>query len=131
MEVDNDKFLSLFIASRVANQNHIFNEKMLFEFIEICKEKNKHTKIIKNIDYKNLKVSIENFKNNNILYNSEDNSTSIPINIKVTKLINSDFTYWDDIAEFSNDYNFYEQMKLKNLEKKIYIKKRYQNQFKL
>ena len=126
MEVNNDKFLKLFIACRIADQNYVFDENMLFNFINKCKENNKHNEIIKNLD-KNIKNSIDDLKNNKILYNSEDNLTEISMNIKITNLINEDFTYWDNIAEFSNDYTFYEQTKFKNMERKIYVKKRYQN----
>ena len=126
MEVNNDKFLKLFIACRIADQNYVFDENMLFNFINKCKENNKHNEITNNLD-KNIKNSINDLKNNKILYNSEDNLTEISMNIKITNLINEDFTYWDNIAEFSNDYTFYEQTKLKNMERKIYVKKRYQN----
>ena len=126
MEVNNDKFLKLFIACRIADQNYVFDENMLFNFINECKKNNKHNEITNNLD-KNIKNSINDLKNNKILYNSEDNLTEISMNIKITNLINEDFTYWDNIAEFSNDYTFYEQTKLKNMERKIYIKKRYQN----
>ena len=127
MEVNNDKFLKLFTACRIADQNYIFNENTLFNFINYCKENKKHIEIINNIDCKNLKNNIENLKTNKILYDAEDNLTAISINIKIPQLINSDFTYWDNIAEFSNDYAFYEQRELKNTERKIYAKKRYQN----
>ena len=126
MEVNNDKFLKLFIACRIADQNYVFDENMLFNFINKCKENNKHNEITNNLD-KNIKNSINDLKNNKILYNSEDNLTEISMNIKITNLINEDFTYWDNIAEFSNDYTFYEQTKFKNMERKIYVKKRYQN----
>ena len=126
MKVDNDKFLKLFIACRIADQNYVFDENMLFNFINNCKENNKHNEITKNLD-QNIKNSIDDLKNNKILYNSEDNLTEISMNIKITSLINEDFTYWDNIAEFSNDYTFYEQTKFKNMERKIYVKKRYQN----
>ena len=126
MEVNNDKFLKLFIACRIADQNYVFDENMLFNFINECKKNNKHNEITNNLD-KNIKNSINDLKNNKILYNSEDNLTEISMNIKITNLINEDFTYWDNIAEFSNDYTFYEQTKLKNMERKIYVKKRYQN----
>ena len=126
MKVDNDKFLKLFIACRIADQNYVFDENMLFNFINKCKENNKHNEITKNLD-KNIKNSIDDLKNNKILYNSEDNLTEISMNIKITNLINEDFTYWDNIAEFSNDYTFYEQTKFKNMERKIYVKSSREN----
>ena len=122
MGVNNDEFLKLFIACRIADQNYVFDENMLFNFINECKKNNKHNEITNNLD-QNIKNSINDLKNNKILYNSEDNLTEISMNIKITNLINEDFTYWDNIAEFSNDYTFYEQTKLKNMERKIYIKK--------
>ena len=127
MEVNNDRFLRLFTACRIADQNYIFNETTLFNFINQCKENKKHTEIINNIECNTLKNNIKTFKDNKILYDSEDNLTEISMNINIMNLINSDFTHWDNVAEFSNDYAFYEQRELKNIERKIYTKKRYQN----
>ena len=123
MGVNNDRFLKLFAACRIANQNYVFNETTLFNFINQCKENKKHGEIINNIECNDLKTNIEIFKNNKIFYDSEDNLTEISMNINIIKLINSDFTNWDNIAEFSNDYSFYEQKQLKNNEIKIYTKK--------
>ena len=123
MGVNNDRFLRLFTACRIADQNYVFNETTLFDFINKCKENKKHEEIINNINCNDLKNNIESFKNSKIFYDSEDNLTEISMNINIINLINSDFTNWDNIAEFSNDYSFYEQKQLKNNEIKIYTKK--------
>ncbi len=125
-------FMSLFCAFNAFQKNYSFNRDNLINFIKLCKESNKFTKLLNGIRLKSngifsyseeLDEAIAKLKWGKILYTispEQDASIFIFENIPMSELIKKRISYFDEMVYFLSKYTDYESEIMRNAHQKQY-----------